>query len=417
MLSQRAQNFLTSIKQHFYERDHRNDKEAKRNAAPSSADFLSDRDTWERIEKLASTASQIQIATHIFKGIHSGPTIREATNIRVGPEQLPARHEVGSHALRTKLLDATGNSAVLPTFALLRHEILGRSLLDWLLADDPDAIAALAPDSGQARNIANALLETNEPRCSPRTHTKGKQVYWQVGGDPQEDSDFHLLAPLYPSVLAHTVHQRIDLAKFSEASKGARTAKKNGIFSEFVVHEYDELAILNLGGTKAQNIGQLNSERGGRNYLLFSMPPIWTMREIRPLLKAPSAFNVFGRRKTVRALTQEFRSFLNSNPPSNIDTRNRVADLVDQILSELVQFAAALRALEAGWTNSPDCWLSAPERAWLDSYSTTGDGWLEPVASMFANWVNAALRDPLPMGNAEFLTWRKAAMEQLVVEG
>jgi len=38
------------------------------------------------------------------------------------------------------------------------------------------------------------------------------------------------------------------------------------------------------------------------------------------------------------------------------------------------------------------------------------------VASDFANWVNGQIRDPLPMGDAEYLYWRKLARKQLSQE-
>jgi CRISPR-associated protein Csy1 len=38
---------------------------------------------------------------------------------------------------------------------------------------------------------------------------------------------------------------------------------------------------------------------------------------------------------------------------------------------------------------------------------------LEQVARDFANWLNAQLRDPLPMGDPEYFYWRKLAREAL----
>ena len=36
---------------------------------------------------------------------------------------------------------------------------------------------------------------------------------------------------------------------------------------------------------------------------------------------------------------------------------------------------------------------------------------IDRLASDFANWLNAQLRDPLPMGDVEYLHWRKQARE------
>ena len=40
----------------------------------------------------------------------------------------------------------------------------------------------------------------------------------------------------------------------------------------------------------------------------------------------------------------------------------------------------------------------------------------ERVSASFANWLNAQLRDPLPMGDAEFLEWRSRIYEQIKAE-
>jgi CRISPR-associated protein Csy1 len=40
----------------------------------------------------------------------------------------------------------------------------------------------------------------------------------------------------------------------------------------------------------------------------------------------------------------------------------------------------------------------------------------ERISAGFANWLNAQLRDPLPMGDPEFLEWRKQMHEKIKAE-
>ena len=40
----------------------------------------------------------------------------------------------------------------------------------------------------------------------------------------------------------------------------------------------------------------------------------------------------------------------------------------------------------------------------------------ERISAAFANWLNAQLRDPLPMGDPEFLAWRNAMHAQIKAE-
>jgi CRISPR-associated protein Csy1 len=88
-----------------------------------------------------------------------------------------------------------------------------------------------------------------------------------------------------------------------------------------------------------------------------------------------------------------------------------VYDLVD----ELIQFTAGMHALHPGWTQADDCQLPLAHRQWLDPESAepTADDPGEQVAQDFANWLNNQLRPPLPVGDAEFVVWRKLARDAL----
>jgi len=246
-------------------------------------------------------------------------------------------------------------------------------------------------------------------------------LYWLVGHDPHNDADYHLLAPLYPTSLVHRVYTTVQDDRFSDAAKAARQARRDGTHSERPVHEYTDLAIQQLGGTKPQNISQLNSERRGNNLLLASLPPNWRSPAVRPLLGVTSLFERFGTRRPVREQALQLRRFLDSNPAPNQATRARVTDLVNTLVDELMYFAAELRSLPAGWSKVPECQLSAAQRHWLDPWAPLADGdtpqdvgdTVDAIAGQFANWLNRRLRDPLPMGDPEFAVWRKLALDQI----
>ena len=117
-------------------------------------------------------------------------------------------------------------------------------------------------------------------------------------------------------------------------------------------------------------------------------------------------------------LVVQLQRFLEGNLASNIKTRQRRDELVDALIDELLQFAAEFGELESGWSTSADCDLPPAHRAWLDPdvCSPPLDDAANRVASDFANWLNGQLRDPLPMGDPEFLYWRKLAREQFKQE-
>ena len=372
----------------------------------------------------ADCANQIQLATHIVKGVHPDPKVKMASNLNVDIRKMPSLSLVGSHVLAGRFeVDATGNGAfnkkIFEVFLLLKTPFDGVTVLDLLKCEDPAAIAALSDTPDQAKRWGNILAEIDAPRCARvASHTLAKQIYWPVGDDRHDDATYHLLAPLYPTSLVHRVYQALQEDRFSDAAKAAREARKAGEPHERPVREYPNLAIQQLGGTKPQNISQLNSERRGDNCLLASLPPVWKSAEVKPLYGVDSLFKRFGWRKEVRTLAGHLRRFLESDPTSNAKTRQRRDELVDALIEELMQFAAELGTLDPGWSADPQCDLSPTHRVWLDPEGS-GAGFedaADRVASDFANWLNAQLRDPLPVGDSEFLYWRRLAREQFKLE-
>lgn len=370
--------------------------------------------TW--LDDAARRVGQIQAVTHSLKPIHPDA---KGSSLFCEPSSLANLAEVGSHSLGLAFdADVVGNAAALDVYKFLKLSYQGRSLLDLAIAGDDDYSSALSEDPATAQAWMAAFARLAEPRGKFSSHTLAKQIYWPVGDDRHDDAAYHLLAPLYPTSLIHRVYQALQEDRFSDAAKAAREARKSGALHERPVREYPNLAIQNLGGTKPQNISQLNSERRGDNCLLASLPPVWKSAEVKPLYGVDSLFKRFGWRREVRTLAGHLRRFLESDPTSNIRTRQRRDELVDALLEELMQFAAELGTLDPGWSADPQCDLSPAHRAWLDPDGSGAavDDAADRVASDFANWLNAQLRDPLPVGDPEFLYWRKLAREQLKLE-
>jgi CRISPR-associated protein Csy1 len=369
---------------------------------------------------------QIQIATHIAKGVHPDLKVRHTTNLMVRPRDLAFLSVVGSHVLPPDVAgDSTGNGSYVKKSyelnLLLSIEFEGKSLRSWILEGDDDAesVVTLNVEHGL---VIRALVSLAEPRCKgPASSHLAKQIYWQLPGEEHsahEDSSYHLLAPLYPTTLVHRVYQQLRDDRFSDAAKAARAARKEGTYHSRPVREYPDLAIQKLGGTKPQNISQLNSERRGDNCLLASVPPVWKAAAVRPLWGVRSLFEVWGRRPSVQQPTRQLRRFLEGKPPANEATRRRVRGMVEALVDELIQLQAELLMLESGWTTASECELSAAQCAWLDpggfsSITRIEQDADEVVATDFARWLNAQLRNVLPVGDDEFAAWRKLARDEL----
>lgn len=374
--------------------------------------------TW--IDDAARRVGQIQAVTHSLKATH--PDAR-GTSLYRPPGGLMQHPFVGSHCLADDFAgDVVGNAAALDVYKFLRVEHEGRTLLDLLLAGDADVLAALSDDAAEARARATAFTGIAAPRGKPASHSQAKQLYWLVGESPRDDAGYHLLAPLYASSLAHQVFLTISEDRFGDPAKAARQARRDGEYSDTVVHEYPHLAVQKLGGTKPQNISQLNSERGGNNYLLASLPPLWVSPSVTPPLWTDTVLSRFARRERVRARTADLRKFLESNPPDNQPTREKRDALALDIVEELFLMELELLQLDAGWSATPECRLPEAEMCWLDPRRAVHDeafaqrrastDWPAELCDRFAGWLNGRLNGKLTMDDAVHDHWYELLNEE-----
>lgn len=405
-------------------------REAKLKGKEGDADTASkyDYETW--LTDAARRVGQIQAVTHVLKATH--PDAR-GSSLHVAPGNLPQRPEIGTHVLGNDYAeDVVGNAAALDVFKFLKIEVDGRRLLDWMQARDADLRGALHTDSSVATGWMEAFggLVRSDP--APASHEAAKQVYWLAGDEPASDGHYHLLQPMFSSSLAHAAHADIQDARFGETNKLARQAFRAKEAHETPYRDYRNLVARKLGGTKPQNISQLNSERGGVNYLLVSLPPTWTQDRPRSLLGLESALERFAYYEGVRSLLKKLTDLLLSDPDRNLETRD-MRETIEQALGfQLPLFAASIHArFEPGWTRDPECRLPLCEQLWLDPERTElapregheqqdeefksayhrGE-WQEEVAGRFANWVNARLHEAglTTVSDAEYKHWAKQAI-------
>lgn len=365
------------------------------------------------LEDAARRVGQLTMVTHTLKAVNPNA---KGTNLYCPAEELPALQEVGSHVLAGGNVtpDIVGHAGALDVYAFLRLEFEGRSLLGWLDANDPDLLAAMGGDEN-AKEWTVAFTGIRNIKEQLASHKLGKQIYWLVGDDPCDDEQYHLLSPLYASSLAHAVHTCLREDWFGEAAILARESRRKEQYSDHVLHEYFDLAVQKLGGTKPQNVSQLNSERRGRNYLLDSRPPRWTLQELRPPKGPTSIFSRFGKQKECATLVAKLRMFLESDPPSNAHTRHKRDGFIDSIVGEFILYIDRLLKLKPGWTAAPECLLPPVEKLLVDPGRAAIDpefdaerknsGWHDDIAKRFGLWLNSQLNENLPMGDVETIFW------------
>jgi len=372
------------------------------------------------IANAAKRVAQIQQVTHALKFTHPearGTNLASSGNSEAGDEI------IGTHTLGPDLTpDVVGNAAALDVYKFLRLSVEGYTLLDLANAADPALANAFSDDVTLGSAWMASFASVSEAKGPPAASKLAKQVFW-----PLERANYHLLAPLFPSSLVHSVWKQIQEDRFSDAAKMARNARRSGLAHPNGYREYPGLTIHNFGGTKPQNISQLNSERRGENYLLPSVPPAWESREVHAPFWTSSVFDrVFGSRKRVRELVRTLNEFLESveHTRSNIRIRKKRADLAGLIRDEALQYAAELRQLEPGWSASPECRLNSAEQCWLDPRRAERDvdfrklmqqgSWQDEISRRFGNWLNTRLSSPsFAMGAVEAAHWQEVLEQEL----
>jgi CRISPR-associated protein Csy1 len=262
------------------------DKIAKKKEQFKVANWLSD---------AARRAGQLQGATHVLKFSHTSAEGSSVNDSQKKPttEEIAPDSFISTASFLTIDTDYVGNAAALDVLKLLALRDGDKSLLDLIKAGDLSALAPFAENETQLegwRKGFMALLES----ALPASHTFSKQIYFPIG-----NGAYHLISPLHASSLAHKIHKRINDSRYSEDAKAARKAKRESKHSFFKVVDYPGIAIQTYGGTKPQNVSQLNSERKGKAFLLSCASPIWE-KQTAPPLKVKTIFSQRNFEKRVR---------------------------------------------------------------------------------------------------------------------
>lgn len=394
--------------------------EYQQNAAPIEAAYTPT--TW--LTNAAKRAKQISLATHSAKFTHSDA---KSSSILVNDFVDDENGYLTTAKLLTKTLDATGNAAALDVAKLLKLNANGCTLAQQLQADDTSTLAAFTHNAelldewlqGFKQALSDAKLSS---------HTLAKQLYFPVDNQASNNSSYHMLCLLFSSSLAHELHRKITSTRFGDTAKEIRDARKSGKFHKNMEVNYPATAVQNFGGSKPQNISQLNSERYGQVYLLNSAPPSWQSHVKPPTNKTTLFDREFNAR--VGRHIYGFISFIKNLRPDqhNFKTRyKRDHHFVAPIIDELLNRAALYQSMEesAGWSTDKECKLKWAYCLWLDihrdddSFQTEREKnqWQAVIVKDFGLWLNRQLnkdkQNTYVLGDIENTYWQKLLSQRL----
>lgn len=371
----------------------------------------------------AKRAKQISLATHAAKFTHSDA---KASSILVTAIEQQNTGYVTTANLESKAIDAVGNAAALDIAKLLKITVNGESLIDQLQNKHVDALKAFSDDEALLREWQLGFEKAlgDEKRSG---HTLTKQLYYPVDLEGNDAEKYHLLCPLFSSSLAHELHKQVTKTRFGE-SKEIRDARKKGHFHQALDESFPATAVQNFGGSKPQNISQLNSERYGQSFLLNCAPPTFQVQSKPPLTSASIFNREFGFKTST--LIREFKAFLTglTEQDRNFKTRYKldygfVQPLLDSLFNHAVQIQSLTK--HAGWASDEQCQMKREHALWLDVNNPSTafqaerekNDWLEVIANDFSLWLLRKLENKqcYLLGDVEQQYFKKLCLHELKV--
>ncbi|MEW5560009.1 type I-F CRISPR-associated protein Csy1 [Enterobacter asburiae] len=354
----------------------------------------------------ARRAGQISLVTHAAKFTH-GDSKSSSIYLEV---QGDSRY-LSSSSLSELTADAVGNAAALDVAKLLQTVVAGDSLLACLKRGDYQPLRALADNDAQLALWVEGFSRALVPN-EPASHKLAKQIWFPV------DGGYHLLSPLFATSFVQAMHEKMVTIRFSDEAKAIRDAHKNRQWHPQPLVRFRNLAVMNFGGTKPQNISALNSSRGGRVWLLSAQPPVWKQID-KPPTSLRSIFAVRGRFsfEAKMLVSRIIQLHIGTGEVKNRHIRSARDGYVDELIDLLFMHVSALQQEKwQGWTqNCPE--LPRHQQLWLDPWRGKGDesfrlerqqhDWQTLVANDFARRLNHNLRQKLPdMAWAEHRHWQ-----------
>ncbi|RUO42766.1 type I-F CRISPR-associated protein Csy1 [Aliidiomarina taiwanensis] len=359
-------------------------------------------------------ANQLHFGTHISKGIH--PDAKGDNVTFIDERQSPY---VGTHSIDIDVLDANGNAAALPLFAFFNQQVKKGVKIGDLIIEKHAATNGVFSEKNELsdtylKSFYSALTGSIK---KPATHERNKQLLWPIA-----EHDYNVIVPLYPSVFTYYLYNKINDLRYSDENKSARDNRFKKTAEQKPYVSLSNTAVVQLGGTKPQNISSLMSKQGGRNYLLPSLPPKYQQTE---QFKIPTYANsIFDKaldyrcKDTFKALVRLIETQYN-----NVNIRKARRAILDDLLFQVFSIASSIQQQYLpGW--SQNFALNYSEKLWLDPQRCSIEGeetfkqdrdsnnWQADISKRFASWVNSHLRRKLKnikhdFADAEHTEWQR----------
>ncbi|MCD6433337.1 MAG: type I-F CRISPR-associated protein Csy1 [Sulfurimonas sp.] len=338
----------------------------------------------EWLPSASKRAGQMSISTHPCTFSH--PSARRNKNGDVTPiiADVALAHDGLLRSGNVEVQsDALGNAAALDVYKFLNLEMSdGKKLIEHIEAESKFAKSLLKINSIKYEYLKDGFLEMVSSSSVLVTSGKIKQVYFPV------ESDYHQLSILSNSGIIYHLKKRIDTMRFGDEVKEAREKRKKEEFSELGYSEIYDLTTIGYGGTKPQNISVLNSQNGGKAYLLRSMPPVLKRREIyfpkrnffQDSLRWWEVSKIFDALYRVYAIDY-----------NNVNIRNGRKYRYEKLMDKIVEKMWDIRSVSEEQYYEPNSKLKSHQKIWLcheyEKERESEDTWLDKLEKEITVWI------------------------------
>lgn len=370
------------------------------------------------ITKAAKDAVSVSFATHVAKLTHSkidSPSLYDSvTSVKTDV--------ITTASLTEKAIDgAVAGNQFAPVFQFLELELAGRKLAAEFASDSSQALQFFAKDHEELA-LWNANFKNVLSRYSPSTHALAKQVYFPIEFNKANAPDsYHLLCHMKSSSLAHAIYNKV----FDESQKEPKELRRKDKYSEYPVSSFVANARLSVTASNHSNASQLNGKRGGKLHLFSTQPPTW-QNQLKPPLYKKSLFDDFSH-PSIKLEVDYLREYLLRFERIELSVKNPqrrkwIEKWVANIIDELLNYAATIQTLPAGWSDTEDCRLKTEHQYFLDPYRDDaafqnfreGSDWQSVICSDFSRWLNRRLvgKEKKFTPQAEHSRWWAMLLEQ-----
>lgn len=376
------------------------------------------------LDENCSKTGSIKKATHVLRFTHSSSNA-DGLLLKDNSEY----DSLTTSSLQHKVHDMAHNNGALISISRFLAVVLNEtSIFDEIVIGKYDFLEAFSNRNDQIISWGDGFKKLVVSGHNIKAADKAKQIFFPLNIKNKLDAsgsidckNYHLLVPLFSSSLAEEFYSRQANINFGEEQVSVRKAKKitNAIqntsphYHRNIFVDLPNLAVQKFGGSQSQNVSMLNKSRSwkadkkdknswGVTYLFNSAPPTWQSLFQPPLYKK-SLFDVFYH-PSIKQEVDYLRDYLLRFERIELSIKNPqrlqwIEKWVINIIDELLNFAASIHILPAGWSGKEECKLKPDHQYFLDPYRDEekfqnlrkGRDWQSVICSDFSRWLNRLL--------------------------